>query len=128
MLNKSIIQGRLTSDVELKQTPSGTSVCSFTVATERNYTAKNERITDFIPCVSWGKTAEFTSNHFRKGDKIIVEGILTSRKFADKNGNNRTAIELLVEKVYFDGKKEDKAEQPSQPQFEELKSDDNLPF
>ena len=128
MFNKSIIQGRLTSDVELKQTHSGKSVCSFTVATERNYTAKNERITDFIPCVSWGNTAEFISKHFNKGAKIIVEGLLTSRKFADKNGNNRTVIELLIEKAYFDGKKEEKAEQPSQQKFEEVVQNEDLPF
>lgn len=128
MLNKSIIQGRLTSDAELKQTSSGKSVCSFMIATERNYTANNERITDFIPCVAWGKTAEFTSNHFRKGDKIIVEGLLTSRRFADKNGNNRTVIELSVEKSYFDGTKEYKAEQQSQPKFEEVAPNEDLPF
>lgn len=127
MLNKSIIQGRLTSDAELKQTPSGKSVCSFTVATERNYTANNERITDFIPCVAWGNTAEFISKYFPKGAKIIVEGVLTSRNFSDKNGNNRTVIELLIEKAYFDGEKKQGNEQ-QKPQFEELKSDDNLPF
>lgn len=128
MFNKSIIQGRLTSDVELKQTRSGKSVCSFTVATERNYTANNERITDFIPCVAWGNTAEFISKHFNKGAKIIVEGLLTSRRFADKNGNNRTVIELSVEKSYFDGTKEYKAEQPSQQNFEEVAPNEYLPF
>ena len=128
MFNKSIIQGRLTSDVELKQTPSGKSVCSFTVATERNYTANNERITYFIPCVAWGNTAEFISKHFNKGAKIIVEGLLTSRRFADKNGNNRTVIELSVEKSYFDGTKEDKADKPSQQKFEEVAPNEDLPF
>ena len=128
MFNKSIIQGRLTSDVELKQTHSGKSVCSFTVATERNYTANNESITYFIPCVAWGNTAEFISKHFNKGAKIIVEGLLTSRKFVDKNGNNRTVIELSVEKSYFDGTKEYKAEQPSQQKFEEVAPNEDLPF
>lgn len=128
MFNKSIIQGRLTSDVELKQTHSGKSVCSFTVATERNYIANNERITDFIPCVAWGNTAEFISKHFNKGAKIIVEGLLTSRRFADKNGNNRTVIELSVEKSYFDGTKGYKAEQPSQQKFEEVAPNEDLPF
>ena len=128
MFNKSIIQGRLTSDVELKKTHSGKSVCSFTIATERNYTAKNERITDFIPCVAWGNTAEFISKHFNKGAKIIVEGLLTSRRFADKNGNNRTVIELLIEKAYFDGTKEYKSEQPSQQKFEEVAQNEDLPF
>lgn len=127
MLNKSIIQGRLTSDVELKQTPSGKSVCSFTVATERNYTANNERITDFIPCVAWGNTAEFISKYFPKGAKIIVEGVLTSRKFSDKNGNNKTVIELLIEKAYFDGEKKQGNEQ-QQPQFEEVAPNEDLPF
>lgn len=129
MLNKSIIQGRLTADAELKQTPSGKSVCSFTVATERNYSANNERITDFIPCVAWGNTAEFICKYFPKGAKIIVEGAWTSRKFADKNGNNRTVIELLIEKAYFDGKKDEKTEQAQpQPHFVEVDPNEDLPF
>ena len=127
MLNKSIIQGRLTGDVDLKQTPNGKSVCSFTVATERNYTANNERITDFIPCVAWGNTADFISKHFPKGQKIIIEGLLTSRKWKDKDGNNRTSVEVIAEKAYFDGDKK-QGNQQQQPQFEEVDLNGDLPF
>lgn len=127
MLNKSIIQGRLTNNIELKQTPSGKSVCSFTIAAERNYTANNERITDFIPCVAWGNTADFIRKYFPKGQKIIVEGLLTSRKWQDKDGNNRTSVEVIAEKAYFDGDKKQVNEQ-QQPQFEEVDLNGDLPF
>ncbi len=134
MLNKSIIQGRLTSDVELKQTPSGKSVCSFAVATERNYSSENERIVDFIPCVAWGKTAEFICKYFPKGSKIIIEGFISSRKYTDKEGKNRTAIEVVTERAYFDGDKKQESEekpqieQKQEPEFEEINPEDELPF
>lgn len=135
MLNRSIIQGRLVQQVELKQTPSGLSVASFTIATERNYSENNERQSDFIPCVAWRNTAEFISRYFDKGQKIIVEGSLQSRKWQDKNGNGRTAVELIVEKAYFDGDKKSEQEnaQPSfnpnsKPDFEEVAPDGDFPF
>ena len=129
MLNKSIIQGRLTADAELKQTPSGKSVCSFTVATERNYTANNERITDFIPCVAWGNTAEFISTYFRKGQRIIVEGAISSRNWMDKDGKRRVAIELLAETAYFDNdKNKETSLDNTEPHFVEIKADEELPF
>ena len=104
MLNSIIIRGRLTSDVELKTTSSNVSVCSFSVAVERNYKdADGKYPTDFIEVVAWRQTAEFVSRHFGKGSMIAVQGSLQSRKWKDKNGDNRISWEVIAERVYFAG-------------------------
>ena len=102
MLNKGILMGRLTRDPELRHTQSGTAVCSFTLAIDRDRKdANGEKQTDFIDCVAWGKQAEFVSQWFSKGAMAIVVGRIQSRKWQDQNGNNRTAIELNCEEVSF---------------------------
>lgn len=102
MLNKGILMGRLTRDPELRHTQSGTAVCSFTLAIDRDRKdANGEKQTDFIDCVTWGKQAEFASQWFSKGMMAIVVGRIQSRKWQDQNGNNRTAIELNCEEVSF---------------------------
>lgn len=102
MLNKGILMGRLTRDPELRHTQSGTAVCSFTLAIDRDRKdANGEKQTDFIDCVAWGKQAEFVSQWFSKGMMAIVVGRIQSRKWQDQNGNNRTAIELNCEEVSF---------------------------
>lgn len=102
MLNKGILMGRLTRDPELRHTQSGTAVCSFTLAIDRDRKdANGEKQTDFIDCVTWGKQAEFASQWFSKGMMVIVVGRIQSRKWQDQNGNNRTAIELNCEEVSF---------------------------
>ena len=91
MLNTIAIMGRLTHTPELRITTSGKEVCSFDIACERSYSANGQRETDFIPCVAWGKTAQFISQYFDKGSMIAVNGSLQTRKYQDKQGNNRTA-------------------------------------
>lgn len=102
MLNKIAVMGRLTHDPELRHTESGVAVCSFTVACDRDYKAENaEREADFIDVVVWRSTAEFVSKYFTKGRMAVVEGRLQSRKWTDKNGQNRVAWEIIADNVYF---------------------------
>lgn len=102
MLNKIFIHGRLTRDPELRTTQSGTQVASFTVAVDRDYADQSgSRETDFIDCVAWRTGAEFVSKYFRKGQLILVEGRLTSRKWTGKDGNKRTSWEIVADHTYF---------------------------
>ena len=101
MMNQTAIQGRLTRDAELRATKSGTSVVSFTVAWSEKYKDNEQKL--FMPCIAWGKQAEFVSKYFCKGKECIVEGKLTSRQWEDKNGNKRETIELIADKVHFCG-------------------------
>jgi single-strand DNA-binding protein len=94
--------GRLTADVVLRTTTSGTSVASFTIAVDRN---QKEKKTDFINIVAWRNTAEFVSKYFHKGDMIALEGSIQTRNYEDKNGNKRTAFEVCAEDVSFCGSK-----------------------
>lgn len=112
MLNKIVIMGRLTKDPELRYTQSQTPVASFTVAVDRDF--KNQdgsRSTDFIDCVAWRAGAEFVSKYFRKGSMIVVSGSLQSRRWQDRDGNNRTSWEINAENTYFgESKREDRGE------------------
>ena len=101
MLNVAILMGRLVADPELRQTPSGVSVCFFRIAVDRNYARDRERETDFIDIVAWRQTAEFVTRYFSKGKMIIVEGSIQTRNYEDKNGNKRTAVEVLANNVRF---------------------------
>ena len=104
-INTAVIMGRLTADPELKTTASGLSVLSFSVAVERNYQKEGEeKAVDFINVVAWRKTAEFVSKYFHKGSMIAVEGSIQTRKYEDKDGNKRTAFEILANTVSFCGK------------------------
>ena len=105
MLNRIILMGRLTADPELRQTPSGVSVTSFTVAVERNFKQNGERQTDFIPCVAWRGQADFVSRYFKKGSMIAVDGSLQTRKYTDKQGASRTAFEVVIDQISFTGSK-----------------------
>lgn len=101
MINSVVIMGRLTADPELRQTPGGTSVCTFTVAVNRPYRADKEQQADFIDVVSWRQTAEFVSKYFSKGKMIIVEGSIQTRSYEDRNGNKRKAVEVVANNVQF---------------------------
>ncbi len=103
MLNHITIMGRLTRDPELRSTQSGVSVASFTTAVDRDFGGRDggERQTDFIDCVAWRQTGEFVSKYFHKGSMIVVSGRLQSRKWQDRDGNNRTSWEIVADNVYF---------------------------
>ncbi len=106
MLNCAIIMGRLTADPELRTTPNGISVTSFSVAVDRSYQkAGAERQTDFINVVAWRQTAEFVSRYFHKGSMIAIQGSIQTRNYEDKNGNKRTAVEIVADNVSFCGSK-----------------------
>lgn len=106
MINSVILMGRLTADPELRTTSSNLSVLSFSVAVERNYQGQGqERQTDFINCVAWRQNADFISRYFRKGNMIAIEGSIQTRSYEDRNGNKRTAVEVIVNRASFTGSK-----------------------
>jgi single-strand DNA-binding protein len=134
MLNRAILMGRLVSDPELRNTPSGVAVVQFRLAVDRDYTPKgHEKQTDFINCVAWRNTAEFVSKYFPKGSMIAIEGSLQSRGYTDKEGKSRTVFEVVADKVHFCGSKQNNGNQSkpaySADDFEEIDIDsENLPF
>lgn len=100
MLNVAIIMGRLTADPELRTTASGVAVTTFSVAVDRRFQRQGEeKQTDFINVVAWRQTAEFVSRYFHKGSMIAVRGSIQQRNYEDKNGNKRTAFEIVAEEV-----------------------------
>lgn len=132
-MNAICITGRLCSHPELKTTTSGVSVCAVNVAVDRDYKQNGEKVCDFIPCVFWRGTAEFVSKYFGKGDGIAVTGSLESRRYTDKNGNNRIVWEVKADKVNFCGSKKSNSDnQITAPEYkadiDEIISDDDSPF
>ena len=108
MLNKVIIMGRLARDPELRRTQSGVSVTSFRIACDRDFKSQSgDKETDWIDVVAWRNTAEFVSKYFTKGRMAIVEGRLQTRDWTDKDGNKRTAVEVVADNVYFGDSKRD---------------------
>ena len=103
MLNSCAFMGRLVKDPELRYTGNNVPVTTFTLAVERDI---GEKQTDFIDFVAWRQTAEFITKYFVKGKMMAVLGSLQSRKWQDKNGNNRINWEVIVDSVYFCGKDE----------------------
>ena len=139
MLNCVVMNGRLVNEPELKTTPSGISVVSFTIAVARDFVkAGEERQSDFIDIVAWRNTAEFVNRFFFKGSLIAIQGVLQTRNYEDKNGNKRKAFEVVADKVNFcGGKTEGKADEltdeqkrASQPHIAAWVYDDmqDLPF
>ena len=113
MFNLVVLTGRLTADPELKTTQSGISVTSFSIAVSRRYRAGEETQADFINIVAWRQTAEFISKYFKKGSMIGIEGSIQTRRYVDKNGNNRTAFEVVANNVQFVESKRDGASAPA---------------
>lgn len=149
--NKVILMGRLVADPELKQTSSGTPVTSFSLAVDRRYNKEGEdKQCDFINIVAWRSTAEFICKHFGKGQAILLCGELQTRSWTDNQGNKRYATEVVASEASFceskknsennnsspnqnssQGKFEPPAYIPdayTQPNFEDVGSDDDLPF
>ena len=114
MINVVVLMGRLVADPELKQTANGASVTSFRIAVDRNFANKEtgERQADFITIVAWRQTAEFVCKYFRKGSMIAVEGSLQTRYYEDKDGNKRTAYEVVANNVSFTGSKAESGTAP----------------
>ena len=152
-LNKVVLCGRLTADPELKQTQSGISVVTFTLAVNRRFQSRSTdaanggQQADFISVVAWRQTAEFISKYFKKGHALCVTGSIQTRTWQDNQGQKRYATEVVVDEAMFvDSRNETgsaaggytpdayAAPAPSfsspagAPNFEELKADDDLPF
>lgn len=139
-MNVVCLLGRLTADPELKRTASDIAVTNFDVAVDRTYQKEGqERQADFIHIVAWRQTAEFITRYFRKGQRIALQGWLQSRSYTDRDGNKRTAYEVVVDNAFFaESKKADDAP-PARPDigfstarqgdFEEIIGDlEPLPF
>jgi single-strand DNA-binding protein len=143
--NQVTIAGHITEAPELRQTTSGRAVCTFTVAVNRRRAKDGTQAADFLTVVAWEKTAEFVVQYFPKGAAIRVGGSIQTRKWQDKDGNNRYATEIVADEAMFvDGKTDAQSENnahtqdtgfsaptyapPTAPKFEELKTDDDLPF
>ena len=109
MLNKVIVMGRLTRDPEIKKVNNDISVCSFSIACDRDIVNKqsNERETDFFGVTAWRSTADFIGKYFSKGRMIVVVGRLQKRNYTDKEGNKRSAVDIIAENVYFGDTKKD---------------------
>ena len=108
MLNKWEGMGRLTKDPELRRTPSGTAVATFSIAVDRDFKGKDgERETDFIDSVAWRQTAEFVSKHLTKGRMAVVEGRLQIRDYTNKDGQKRRVVEIVADNIYFGDSKRD---------------------
>lgn len=130
--NLVVLTGRLTAAPELKVTTTGKNVCSFSIAVDRGF--GDNKQADFINIVAWNKSAEFVSKHFKKGDMIGIEGSIQTRKYTDKNGNNRTIFEVIANNVQFVGgnntqKTNVNVERPQEEEFAEMgEIDGDLPF
>lgn len=141
-LNKVILGGHLTTDPELKQTPSGVCVTTFSVAVNRR--GKKDE-TDFINCVAWRQTAEFVCRYFKRGSGICIVGSVQTRSWQDNNGNKRYATEIIADEAYFvDSKAEGNADAfsptptanvaqsenivPTEVKWDEASDDTDLPF
>ena len=137
MFNLVVLTGRLTADPELKTTANGIPVTTFSIAVNRNYRAGEQQQTDFINIVAWSQRAEFITKYFKKGSLIGIEGSIQTRRYQDKDGNNRTIFEVVVNNAQFVESKRDGAttNEPASysnadvSDFAEIGGmDDDLPF
>ncbi|MBO5212175.1 MAG: single-stranded DNA-binding protein [Clostridia bacterium] len=140
-LNKVILGGRITADPELKQTQTGISTVTFSVAVNRRFAAKGteDNQTDFINVRAWRQTAEFINRFFKKGSSICIVGSIQTRTWTDAQNVKHYATDVVADEAYFvDSKAENGAmgtyaDAPSfqtqqAPKFEEISGDDDLPF
>lgn len=141
--NKATIAGRMVGSPELKQTASGLSACTFTIAVNRRYAKDGQQEADFINCQAWRQTAEFICKYFKKGSSILIAGAIQTRSWTDSNGQKRYATEVVADEAYFvDGKNDAEQAKPTSPgaympgayisqqaqKFEPLNTDEQLPF
>lgn len=134
MINMVVLTGRLVKDPELKVTPSGKYVTSFTIANDVGY--GDNKKTNFVPIVAWEKTAEFVTKNFMKGSAIGIVGKLQVRQYEDKDGNKRTTTEIVTNDVQFVESKKSNAgnNEVASQQFDDIdgfmpvQDDGDLPF
>ena len=147
-LNKVILMGNLTKDPEYKTTPSGVGVTTFSIAVGRRFAKQGDEVTaDFFNIVAWRNTAEFVSKYFNKGRAIVVVGSLQTRSWTDQNGQKRYITEVIADECYFAGNSgngngqseggtfygaepaaQNMGAKPAAATFEELSTEDDLPF
>ncbi len=148
-LNKVILAGRMTADPELKQTQSGIAVVSFTIAVNRRFVSRDSQQgqpeADFLRVTAWRNTAEFIAKYFRKGSAICVTGSIQTRSWTDQQGQKRYSTDIVADEAHFVESRnaQDSMAAPSAdiysapayaspaasaPKFEEIKTDDDLPF
>ena len=150
-LNKVILAGRITADPELKQTPSGVSLVTFSLAVNRRFGSRDgqnqQPEADFFRITAWRNTAEFIAKYFRKGSAICICGSIQNRSWTDQNGQERYVTDIIAEEANFVESRNTQDGQPAYgateaysapaysspaqgnaPKFEEIKTDDDLPF
>jgi single-strand DNA-binding protein len=129
MLNNAVVMGRICNDLEVRKTPSGVSVCRFTVAVERNFKQGEERQTDFIDVLAWRGTADFLAKYFSKGQMIAVQGSIQTGSY-EKDGIKRRTFEIVADNVSFCGGKSESNASSEAPTVDYAPSsdDDELPF
>lgn len=104
-MNKVFLMGRLTADPEMRQTPAGVTVTSFTIAVDRRFSKDGQRQTDFIRCTAWRQQAEFICKYFKKGSMICVIGNIQTRSWDGQDGKKQYSTDIVVEEVHFTGSK-----------------------
>lgn len=129
-MNKSMLMGRLTKDVEIRYTQANTPVANFTLAVNRKFAKEGEQQADFLNIVAWNKTAEFCNNYFRKGQQVVVCGRIQTSTY-EKDGVKHYKTDVVAEDVYFaDSKKEDSGNPQDKEDLAYVRIDahDDLPF
>jgi single-strand DNA-binding protein len=133
-LNKVIIGGRLSAEPELKTTQSGISVVTFSVAVNRKVKQGEDQKSDFFNVTAWRQTADFVSRYFHKGSSICIVGTLQNSSWQDQNGQKHYRTDIVADEVMFVDSKSDGGQaaptftNAPTPKFEEISTDDNLPF
>lgn len=153
-INKVILMGNLTADPEFRTTPQGTAVTTFSIAVGRRFAKQGDEVTaDFFRIVAWRQQAEFVSKYFTKGKPIVVIGSLQNRNWTDKEGQKRSTTEVVADEIYFAGNGSSQNGQsqhdsgtyygaepqgsantvsagtkPAAANYEELSTEDDLPF
>ena len=127
-MNKIVLLARHTKDADIRSTQSGKVVASFTLAVDRPYTQNGKREVDFIACQIWGKSAEVLGKSVHKGQRILLEGRLQIRQYTDKNGNKRTAAEVVADRFEFIERKEQTEPQGMENFGQQMPFDEEIPF
>ena len=129
-MNKVMLIGNITKDIELRHTPNGVAVANFTIATKRNYkNQKGEYESDFIRCIAYRETAEFIDKYFSKGNGIVIEGQIKTGSYEGQDKKKVFTTDVMVERVEFAGKKEKEDNQnPFEEMGKKVENDYQLPF